>query len=207
MKQQLAREILELKKSHVKKAVEKRIEEFKQLNKHTEKWFSELCFCILTANSTAERCIEVQKQVGNGFRNLPLKKLKQKMKSASCRFYNKRAEYIAEARKEFQAEKIKELTDKNPKKAREWLVQNIRGIGMKEASHFLRNVGYNISIIDFHILDVLKKYKIAQKNIKLNAKNYPIIENKLKELAKSTRLSLPELDLYLWYMETGRVLK
>ncbi len=208
MKQQLARKILELKKSHVKKAVEKRIEEFKQLNKHTEKWFSELCFCILTAGSTAERCIKVQKQVGNGFKNLPLKKLKQKMKSASCRFYNKRAEYITEASKNFDAEKLKKIAERSPEEAREWLAENIKGIGMKEASHFLRNIGYNLAIIDFHVLEILKRQKIIQKKMMLkNEDNYRFIEDKLKKLARLTKLSLAELDLYLWYLETGKVLK
>ncbi len=207
MKQQLTRKILELKRTYVKKLVNDRIKEFQKLKKQPKKWFLELCYCILTANSTAERCIDVQKKIGNGFLNFPLFKLKQKMKQASCRFYNKRARYIVEAREKFNAQKMKQLADKNLEEAREWLVQNIKGMGMKEASHFLRNVGYDIAIVDFHILDILKKYKIISKNTILNKKNYTIIEDKLENIAGKTKSSLSELDLYLWYMETGKVLK
>ena len=32
-----------------------------------EEWFSELCFCILTANSTAELGMKIQREVGSGF--------------------------------------------------------------------------------------------------------------------------------------------
>ena len=78
---------------------------------------------------------------------------------------------------------------------------------MKEASHFLRNIGYDIAIIDFHIIDILKMNGIIKKSVKLDKNNYMEIENKLRNLAKSAKLTMAELDLYLWYMETGKVLK
>jgi len=40
-----------------------------------------------------------------------------------------------------------------------------------------------------------------------NIEKYLEIENLLREIAKETNLHLGELDLYLWYMETGKVLK
>jgi len=196
-----------LKKSKVKEEIDKRTREFRTLKSQKERWFSELCFCILTAGSTAQRCIEVQKKVGMGFYTKPLSRLRQAMKSASCRFYNKRAEYIAEARKKFDANTVKKLADENPSNAREWLAENIKGIGMKESSHFLRNIGYDIAIIDFHILDILKRSGIIKRGIELNKNSYIEIENKLKIIAKSAKLTMAELDLYLWYMETGKVLK
>ena len=203
----LKEKILKLKKAEISRVINARNKEFKTLKSQPERWFSELCFCILTAGSTAQRCIEVQKKVGSGFHTQPLSRLRQAMKSASCRFYNKRAGYIVEARKKFQAQKVKELAEKNPSKAREWLAENIKGIGMKEASHFLRNIGYDIAIIDFHIIDILKMNGIIKKSVKLDKNNYMEIENKLRNLAKSAKLTMAELDLYLWYMETGKVLK
>ena len=38
-------------------------------------------------------------------------------------------------------------------------------------------------------------------------KKYLEIEEILKEIGKQLNLSLAELDLYLWYMETGKILK
>ena len=79
---------------------------------------------------------------------------------------------------------------------------------MKEASHFLRNIGYkNLAIIDFHILDLLEKHRLIEKPKTLSPKNYAIIENILKSIAQKTNTSLGELDLYLWYKETGKILK
>jgi len=41
----------------------------------------------------------------------------------------------------------------------------------------------------------------------LNAKNYIEIETVLKDLGKKLSLNMAELDLYLWYCETGKVMK
>ena len=47
--------INELRVSKVSKIVKQRLKEFEAFkNKSTAEWFSELCFCILTANSKAE---------------------------------------------------------------------------------------------------------------------------------------------------------
>lgn len=206
--QNLIKRINELKDNpKIKQKVDEKLKEFAALKENPDKWFFELCYCILTANSTAEMCVKVQQQVGEGFRNLPLGKLKEKMRISSCRFYNKRAEYIVEAREKFNAEFVKELADKSPNSARDWLADNIKGIGMKEASHFLRNVGYNIAIADFHIIDLLKRYRFLPAGMFLNRKNYIVIEKKLREIAKMFNMGLGELDLYLWYMETGKILK
>ncbi len=206
--QNLIKSITELRNNEgTKRRIDERLREFAELKNHPEKWFNELCFCILTANSTAERCIEVQKRLGDKFSTLPLKQLKEEMKRASCRFYNKRAEYIIEAREKFDYNIVKKMADKNPLHAREWLAENIKGVGMKEASHFLRNVGYEIAIADFHIVDILKRYRFIPTGMVLNRRNYFFIENKLREMARMFSMGLGELDLYLWYMETGKILK
>jgi len=77
-------------------------------------------------------------------------------------------------------------------------VENIKGLGFKEASHFLRNIGYkNIAIIDFHIIDLLVKYKIIETPKTMTSKNYLEIEEILNKIAKKTSINLGELDLYL----------
>ena len=196
-----------LKKGSVKKIIGKRIGEFNNNSRYKNKIFSELCFCILTANSTAERCINVQKQIKDGFENLSQNTLQKKLKSLRCRFHTKRTLYIIEARKK-KKELFKELQNKDEKEIRKWLVKNIKGIGMKEASHFLRNIGYkNIAIIDFHIIDLLSRYKLIKKPKKLTKEKYFEIENLLKKIAQKLNLTLGELDLYLWFLETGKVLK
>jgi N-glycosylase/DNA lyase len=205
MEKELLDEIKKLKKSKIKRLIDKKIKEFQELGKSKNKIFNELCFCILTANSTAERCILVQNKVGNGFIKLRKNDLIKKLKQLSCRFHTKRAGYIVEARK--CCTDLFTALSLNPFKAREWLMKNVKGLGMKEASHFLRNIGFkDLAIIDFHIVDVLAKHKIIKKPKNLG-KEYIKIEEKLREIAKKAKLSLAELDLYLWYMETGKILK
>ncbi|MAG08102.1 N-glycosylase [Candidatus Woesearchaeota archaeon] len=199
--------IEKLKKSNIQESVNLRISQFKETGSQPiNKIFSELCFCILTANSSAERCISVQNKVNTGFLELTKEHLIQALKKNSCRFHTKRASYILEARQH-----LKELTNiisQDSQKAREWLVKNIKGIGYKESSHFLRNIGHqNLAIIDFHIIDLLVKHNLTEKPKTLTKKEYFKLEDTLRTIATNTQLSLAELDLYLWYMETGKVLK
>ena len=206
--QSLVEKILELKKEKIRKTIDSRIKEFRDYKKNPGDLFVELCFCITTANCAAESCIRIQQEIGEGFNELPEKKLSAKLKNLGYRFPNKRAAYIVSARKhrEDLAEKIRRGDDE--KEIREWLVENVKGLGYKEASHFLRNVGYpDLAIIDFHILDILARHGIIEEPKTLTKKKYLEIEQALRNLAKETGLTLSELDLYLWYMETGKVLK
>lgn len=91
---------------------------------------------------------------------------------------------------------------------REWLVKYIKGLGYKEASHFLRNTGFfDYAILDRHILSILASHKKIKIPKTLTKKTYLSIENTMKTIAKQTQLSLGSLDLYLWYMSTGKILK
>ncbi|MFX0083908.1 MAG: N-glycosylase/DNA lyase, partial [Candidatus Hodarchaeota archaeon] len=152
--------------------------------------------------------IEVQKLIGDGFNNLPEEELAQNLKLYGYRFPNIRAKYIVRAR-EFQKElKIKIKTYKGLPELREWIVSNIKGLGYKEASHFLRNIGFTeYAIIDFHILDLLTKFRLIEKPKTLTKTKYLEIEELLEQIAVKLNLNLAELDLYMWYMETGKILK
>ena len=194
----LLNKIKKLKQSPIKKIIDARIKQFKAPKSNRE-LFSELCFCLLTANFQAEKCIEIQSKLNSKFLTLSQSKLAQELRKFGHRFPNTRAKYICEARKYKSSLKGK---------SRDWLVKNIKGLGYKEASHFLRNVGHlNYAIIDFHILNLLARYKVIQCPKNLTPKKYLQIENKLREIANKTNLSLGELDLYLWHLETGKVLK
>lgn len=185
--------------------------EFRAFHKaRNNELFGELCFCLLTANYSAEGGIKVQCRVGDGFLSLSERALAKELKDCGYRFPNVRAKYIVEARKHLPALKETLASFPNSNSAREWLVKNVKGLGWKEASHFLRNVGYeDVAIIDFHIIDLLVKHDLLTKQRKgaLTEKKYLEIEHILSALAKKTGTSLAELDLYLWYEETGKVLK
>jgi N-glycosylase/DNA lyase len=205
----LLQSIKNLKNSKIKNLVDTRLREFKEIgNGPSNEIFKEFCFCILTANFNAERSMKIQRQIGDEFSTISKSDLAKKLRKLGHRFPNTRARYIKDARKYKNSLKdiIKTFNDDN--KLREWLVKNVKGIGYKEASHFFRNIGCtNFAIIDFHIIDVLTKHNIIEKPKVLTKRKYLEIEDVLRKIAGKSNLNLAELDLYLWYMETGKILK
>ena len=198
-----------LRKDPIREKIENRMKEFESFKeKSDEEIFNELCFCLLTANFNAEGGIRIQKEIGEGFSKNSEKELAKKLSALGHRFPNARARYIFEAQKHKKGLKKNLESFDDECEAREWIVKNVKGLGFKEASHFLRNIGYqNVAIIDFHIIDLLVKNNLIEKPKTISKKNYTEIEKVLEKISKKTGLSLGELDLYLWYEETGKVLK
>ncbi len=198
-----------LKNSGINNLVNSRIAEFAEIkDKSSDKIFTELCFCIMTANCSAEKCIEIHENIEDGFLHLSQYQLTNKFKELGYRFPNIRSKYIIEARsnKEELNKRIKSNEGEN--QLRDWIVKKIKGIGYKEASHFLRNIGYkNYAIVDFHILDLLVKHILISKPKTMTKKKYLEIEELLKDIGARLNLNMAELDLYLWYLETEKILK
>jgi N-glycosylase/DNA lyase len=98
-----------------------------------------------------------------------------------------------------------------PLARRDWLVKEkgIKGLGYKEASHFLRNIGFKgYAILDKHVLRCLAELKIIDSPKPPNTRaKYLMVEGKLRDLTIKTRIDFDEMDLVLWSMKTGQVLK
>ncbi|MGL4786178.1 MAG: N-glycosylase/DNA lyase, partial [Cetobacterium sp.] len=93
---------------------------------------------------------------------------------------------------------------------REWIVKNIRGMSYKEASHFLRNVGFGqeLAILDRHILKNLAALDVIKEVPKtVTPKLYKEIEEKLKEYCKEIDIPMENIDLLLWYLEAKDIFK
>ncbi len=207
----LVESVNSLKRSHVGRTVRKRMAEFRSRGREGEDaLFCELCFCLLTANYTSEGGIRIQKEIGGGFLTLPQEELAGRLKLLGYRFPNARARYIVEARKHHGALSPALSSGADDTTLREWLARNVLGLGYKEASHFLRNVGRSgVAIIDFHIIDLLARNGLIRKprSKSLTRKSYVEIERVLAGISGASMVSQGELDLYLWYMETGKILK
>ncbi|MDH5807121.1 MAG: N-glycosylase/DNA lyase [Candidatus Verstraetearchaeota archaeon] len=189
-----------------KEIVNTRIKEFEEIGKNEDSVFKELCFCILTANYSAKKGMIIQYSIGDGFIHLSKEELYKKLIELGYRFPN-RVNYIIEARK-YYGNLLKIINEfKNSFFAREWLIKNIKGIGYKEASHFLRNIGFkDLAIIDRHILKYLINKELTNyKN--LTKKRYLELEILLSSIANELNITLAELDLYIWYLSTGEILK
>ena len=198
-----------LKNSDIKNLVDSRIKEFAEIkNQSSNDIFKELCFCIMTANCNADKCIEIHEGIEDGFLKLNEFQLANRFKELGYRFPNIRAKYIVEARNNMKDLKNKIKSNKEEGELRDWIVKNIKGLGYKEASHFLRNIGYkNYAIVDFHIVDLLARKNLINKPKVMSKKKYLKIEELLKNIAEKSGINLAELDLYLWFLETGKILK
>jgi N-glycosylase/DNA lyase len=87
--------------------------------------------------------------------------------------------------------------------------RGVRGLGYKEASHFLRNVGYRgYAILDKHILARLAELEVIEGPRPASTKKkYVALEEKMKLFAERIAIDFDELDLLLWYTKTGEILK
>jgi len=172
----------------------------------------ELIFCLLTPQSKAESCwnavqrIFEQKQECN---NLSEGKIKELLRGV--RFRNNKSKYVKEACKKFDEiyEAIKKQ-DSDPFMLRRWLVKHVKGMGCKEASHFLRNIGkgQELAILDRHVLNVLKEQNLIPGiPSSLSCKEYERIEQIMKHFAETINIPMHHLDFVFWMVNTQRIFK
>ena len=144
-----------------------------------------------------------------------LNKLRKRLDGVH-RYPNARPVYIVHTREYLKSEhnfKIKDLLEsfKNPLQRRDFFAKNknIKGIGYKESSHFLRNIGFSgYAILDKHILTTLYELKIIKSPKPPTTRDkYLETEKKLKEFADNLGIPIDELDLLLWSEKTGEILK
>ena len=201
----------EVEKPETRRRVEARIREFQAAQgEGDERWFEELVFCLLTANYSARgalACIAALNE-GDAIGEGSLEQLRACLEHRH-RFPNKRAEFIHKARAHRDDLKRTITSQPSSRAARDWLVENITGLGMKEASHFLRNVGYlDLAIIDKHILTHMEEQGIIGERPKtLTRRRYLEYEEILMRVAGMLGMSLGMMDLYLWAKKSGEVIK
>jgi N-glycosylase/DNA lyase len=199
-----------------KEAIQKRLAEFRQVMQwKDDEVFAELCFCLLTPQSSAKVCWEAVTALKQ--RTLLLKGLTTELEPflRSVRFSESKAKYIVEARNMFSKDGNLQLKSQissfyNPFELREWLVENVRGLGYKEASHFLRNIGLGegFAILDRHILRNLNQLGVIPEiPTTITKKRYLEIEEKLRRFATEIDIPMADLDLLFWSKETGWIFK
>ncbi|HLC85662.1 MAG TPA: N-glycosylase/DNA lyase [Candidatus Nanoarchaeia archaeon] len=200
-----------------KEIIKNRLNYFKSVyNENEKRIFAELCFCLLTPQSKAKICdAAIQNLVKTG---LLYTGSENEIKDflIGVRFNNNKAKYIMEARGLFTNDKgelnIKKRLSgfNNSIESRDWLVNNVNGMGLKESAHFLRNIGIyeNLTILDRHILKNLHKHSVIDEIPNpLTKKQYLEIEQKFLNFSKEVGIPCEELDLLFWSEETGEVFK
>ncbi|MFP4141961.1 MAG: N-glycosylase/DNA lyase [Thermoplasmata archaeon] len=204
------------KYSSIEDEVRSRIDDFRQLWERGDEddIFNELTFCLFTPQSKAKVCWDTVEKL----REKDMIEKGEKSEIADeikkVRFRHNKSGYLVKARENFLKddvslkEKLKEFDDQ--KEAREWVVDNVKGLGYKEASHFLRNIGKgeNLAILDRHILKNLVELGVIDEEPKtLTKKRYLEIEEKMEEFSAEIGIPIHHLDLVLWYEETGHIFK
>ncbi|MCD6363872.1 MAG: N-glycosylase/DNA lyase [Synergistetes bacterium] len=201
----------------VREEIEKRIQEFKRVWERgsEEDLFSELAFCLLTPQSKAEICwsaVEALRDDGTLF-NGSLEEIAERLNGV--RFRKQKALYIIEARESFKHNGVLSLRSsltrfKDAFAVREWLVKKVRGMGYKEASHFLRNIGKgdSLAILDRHVLRSMIDFKIIDEiPNSISKKRYLLLEEKLRRFSNRIGIPLVHLDFVFWFERTGRIFK
>jgi N-glycosylase/DNA lyase len=208
---------LQILHADIRPLIERRLRRFSETGARgtDEELLAELVFCILTPQSNAEKCWEAVAQLKrNSLLRRPdpekilscLEKVRFKYTKAH-RAYLVTRSFSPCGRVSFR-KTLDTMSDNQ--QAREWLVLNIKGLGYKEASHFLRNIGRgkDLAILDRHILRCLCRTG-AIKDIpsSLGKKRYAELEEEMKRFACKMKIPLDHLDLLFWYQAKGKVFK
>jgi len=202
----------ELKRHYLthKKAIRIRLSDFQSVP--PSEYFYELAYCLLTPQSSAshaEQAVAVMR--GSGFHLHPIDPEPiLRRKEHYIRFHKAKTRYLLHMKGHYSdiAQRLSEPA--SAFELREWLVMNVIGLGYKEATHFLRNIGKNdgLAILDRHILRVLNRLGIVDSIPKsIGKKQYLEIERRFIMFAGDIGIVLDELDLVFWSMGTGEIRK
>jgi N-glycosylase/DNA lyase len=211
------REKLRVSYSAKKEIIRARLDEFRRVYSDADdgRIFEELAFCICTAGASAKMGLRSIDALRDILLEGSLRKFRKRLEGVH-RFPNYRPAYIIHTREYLRREhglRLRELIESfhDPLERRDFFARNkdIKGIGYKESSHFLRNIGYGgYAILDKHILNTLCELGvIASPKPPGTRDRYIAIEDSLRHFADEIGIPMDELDLLLWSEKTGEVLK
>jgi N-glycosylase/DNA lyase len=173
----------------------------------------EMCFCMCTPQTSAHKSWEAVCALDES--GLLVKgsaaRIGAVLRAHGVRFHNHKSEYIEQNRKMFYPDTKKRLgVILESPEPHTLLCRQVRGWGMKEAAHFLRNIGFGhiSSILDRHILRRLLRYGVIDRiSASLTPAAYRAIDEKMKGFAEKCGIPLAALDLVFWHEETGEIFK
>jgi len=198
----------------VRELIERRLAEFRSVDRRDAvRLFEELAFCVMTPQSRARaalRAVEELKSRGLLLGGGP-EEVAEVLRRNGIRFHNQKAKYVVKNRELVRGDKPRliELLGEDVHRVREVLVEEVWGFGLKEASHFMRNIGYSgLAVLDRHVLRWMKALgAIEEVPRTLTRRRYLELERRFIRLSEELGLAPEALDLLLWYASTGEVLK
>ncbi len=192
-----------------KNDIRNRLQDFKKV--HEKDYFYEASYCILTPQTKAKNAdLAIKRLIELDFKNNSFNPQEILFdKSNYIRFHNTKAQRLIDLKENFSIIEYFLKTNHTPFEKREFILKNIKGYGLKESSHFLRNIGYeNLAILDRHILSNFVKIGLFPEIPKINPNKY-YYETEREFLAMADIINIPidELDLLFWSIENGEILK
>lgn len=198
----------------IKSQIDARLKEFEDVwsKGSNSDILTELIFCLCTPQSDAHKCWSAAQELKNNIENNL--QIGQILRKHGVRFHNTKALRIERAHFNWQnstktvIESIKALSG-DAITFRDIIAQSVNGFGLKEASHFLRNIGISndICILDRHILRNLVRLSVIDEIPKLNKKKYHEIEQKMIAYAHKIKVPVAALDLVFWWNSKGEIFK
>lgn len=208
-----------IKAAHAERstAIKERLSEFENIRKtgSDAKLWEEMVYCFFTGGCSAKMGLRSIEAVRPLLENGDWSELRDAL-SGVHRYPNARSRYVVESRNFLRKHCDLKIRAKLESfdcdlTRRDWLVKEkgIKGLGYKEASHFLRNVGFKgYGILDKHVLRCLAELKIIDDAKPPNTRSkYLSVEDSLRNLTDETGIDFDEMDLVLWSMKTGEILK
>jgi len=202
-----------------KREIRSRLREFRDVGQTASdaRLWEEMVFCIFTAGASARMGLRSVEALRPLLESGAHQEMTRALVAAGAhRFPNARPGYIVVTRnylRESCSMRLRErlLSYRNPIARRDWLAKEprVKGLGYKEASHFLRNIGFKgYGILDKHIVRSLYELKVIDSAKPPTSRGkYLETEDKMRQFARSTGINFDELDLLLWSMKTGEILK
>ena len=198
----------------ISREIEDRLREFREAgaNADSNKVFEELSFCILSSGvgpRMAQKSIEA---MGERLHTAGLEELTEIL--TDVHKYPDKAGYLFTTREyistEFNYDLYGRLSAIGERiERRDFIADNksIKGIGMVQASHFLRNIGFfGYAILDRNIISSLYEFGVLGDSKPASTKKkYIEKENLMIDFSDKLSISIDELDLLLWYRKNGKI--
>ncbi len=182
-----------------------------------EELFAEMAFCLCAVQTGAARCDAAVRslQADNLLLAGSSREVARALVAHGVRFHWTKGERIVRARQQFfdPAPTLRRRLEARATEAqdlRDWLQEQVVGLGWKEASHYLRNIGlgHELAILDRHILRNLRRLGVIDAvPASLSRAKYLEIEAAMGRFCGDIGVPMAHLDLLLWARETGYVLK
>ena len=202
-----------------RKEIRARLREFRRVwqTASDSRLWEEMVYCIFTAGASAKMGLRSVDALRPLLKTGAQAEMTKALVAAGAhRFPNARPGYVIVTRnyleESFSMQLRRRLDSfRDPMERRDWLATEprIKGLGYKESSHFLRNIGFKgYGILDKHIVRCLCELKVIDSPKPPTSRGrYLETEDRMRRFAAATGIDFDELDLLLWSTKTGEILK